>query len=91
MVLRRIVVVGDRREKVKEVAEKFSSRVGSDVEVVTGIGRKDATALEALKCRNVVPVMSVVIVIDRTDIDEQVVWQCWTHRWDGTAITWAMY
>ena len=89
--MRRIVVVGDRREKVREAAEKFVSLAGDSIEVVTGIGRKDAAALEALKSRNVVPVLSVVIVIDRTDIDEQVVWQCWTHRWDGTAITWALY
>lgn len=89
MVLEKVVVVvGDSRSKVKEVASKFRASL-ADVEVVEGIGRKDPTVLELLRKR--VPILSVVIVLGRDEYEEEVIWQCWTHRWSGVAITWSRY
>lgn len=85
---RLVIVVGDSRSKVREVAQKFRASL-ADTEVVEGVGRKDPTVLDLL--RRKVPVMSVVIVLGRDEYEEEVIWQCWTHRWSGAAITWSRY
>lgn len=83
-----MLVVGEVQRKVDEVAAEIRNR---GVEVTKGYGRKDPTAVNAITNARTLEIAAVVIVCPR-DVDEEIRWQCWTHRCkSGIALTWVYY
>ena len=83
-----MLVVGEVQRKVDEVAAEIRNR---GVEVTKGYGRKDPGAIRAITDARALQIAAVVIVCPR-DVDEEIRWQCWSHRCKGgIALTWVYH
>lgn len=82
-----VLCVGDVQRQVDKIAKILRERGN---EVTCGYGRKDKRALDLLEHPQRAELSAILVVIERgTDPDDEIRWQCWTHRAKGKlAVMW---